>query len=107
MINRSSLKTFTTILSPLACLELLSTAQSQERDLGGGNTNERLNALLKLSCGGSTMGLVLRVEARALTRIRKDLRRQPPLTRIGPRTFGKIRVESPSHPRRYRIRFQR
>jgi len=57
MINRSSLKTFTTILSPLACLELLSTAQAQEGDLGGGNTNERFNALLNLSSAGSTMGL--------------------------------------------------
>src|SRR5438094_9882206 len=57
MISRSSLKTFTTILSPLACLELLSTAQAQEGDLGGGNTNERFNALLNLSSGGFKNGL--------------------------------------------------
>ncbi len=57
MISRSSLKTFTTILSPLACLELLSTAQAQEGDLGGGNTNERFNALLNLSSGGFNNGL--------------------------------------------------
>jgi hypothetical protein len=57
MINRSSLKTFTTILSPLACLELLSTAQAQEGDLGGGNTNERFHALLNVSSGGFNTGL--------------------------------------------------
>ena len=109
MINRSSLKTFTTILSPLACLELLSTAQAQEGDLGGGNTNERFNALLNLGSGGFNNGLGWYSEWFLTTGFFNSA-----VGGGGERlyslpwcSFGKIRVESPSHPRRYRIRFQR
>src|ERR1043166_9082284 len=57
MKNRSRLTIFATILPALACFGLLSGAQAQEGDLGGGNTNEGFGALGSLSGGGFNTGL--------------------------------------------------
>src|SRR3989442_14983399 len=57
MKNHSSLTIFTTILSVLACFGLLPKMQAADGDLGGGNTNEGLNALNNLTTGGFKPGL--------------------------------------------------
>src|SRR5262245_13625853 len=58
MKNRSSFKIFTTILSAVACFGLVSRAQAQEGDIGGGNTVEGFHALNNSTVtGGFNTGL--------------------------------------------------
>src|SRR5207244_5633605 len=57
LMKNCRLTIFATILSVLACFGLLSGAQAQEGDLGGGNTNEGFHALNSLNGGGFNTGL--------------------------------------------------